>query len=85
MNTPPTMIDLARQRLEILYADVSNDHNSASPGHRIIMPLEREALRTVLDELHRLNQVVSQIKRPAKPPKKPTPKGHRFAGKGAHT
>lgn len=47
-------IKLARARLEILYAD------TGASTHRLTQWQEREALRAVLDELHRLNLAVSE-------------------------
>jgi hypothetical protein len=96
VNTPPTKTDLARHRLEILLADdTENNHTNKN----ILDLSEQAALRTVLDELHRLNQVVAfqaaslkialNRKKAAATKhagaRSPRPKGHRFTGKGAHT
>jgi hypothetical protein len=65
MKTPPSEVDTARQRLELLYAD-TGDGGPRDPHIRRLSPTEAEtfkaehaALRTVLDELHRLNLAVS--------------------------
>jgi len=47
-------IELARHRLEVLYAD------SVELAGVVITKKERNALRAVLDELHRLHQAVSE-------------------------
>jgi hypothetical protein len=58
MNTPPTDIDLARMRLEALYADTE----PAPDRDARLMTSERQSIRTTLNELHRLNEVVSAQK-----------------------
>jgi hypothetical protein len=53
-----TPIQVARHRLEVLYADIVECHglNLDTPK---ITPAEARAIRIVLDELHRLNMVVT--------------------------
>jgi hypothetical protein len=53
MNTPPSAIEIARQRLEVLH------HDCTERDRRDLDLAEQAALRTVLDELHRLNVAVS--------------------------
>jgi hypothetical protein len=52
----PTPIQTARHRLEALWADTLTEDTRS---HRIVIAKEHEAMRTVLDELHRLNEVAS--------------------------
>jgi uncharacterized protein YecA (UPF0149 family) len=50
-------VELARHRLEILYADESENNQRRE---NILDLSEQAALRIVLDELHRLNMAVSE-------------------------
>ena len=54
MNTPPSKIELARQRLELLYADTAPQFRCKD-----LNSYDRGALRIVLNELHRLNIAIS--------------------------
>lgn len=49
-------VEIARHRLEVLHADLTAE----GPDERIVGYEERRAIRTVLDELHRLNLAVSE-------------------------
>lgn len=58
---PNPQVDIARHRLEVLFADTDTKREGPRtiPG-RWLEHQEREALRVVHDELHRLNIAVSQ-------------------------
>ena len=54
-------IEEARHRLEVLYADTAHQYHTIHLG-----PPTRQAIRTLLDELHRLHLAVSEQRRTLK-------------------
>jgi hypothetical protein len=104
MKTPPSPTELARQRLEVLYADTDTGGPRHPFLHRLTSPqldlftADRDALRVVLDELHRLNLAASiqraiiergkraqksRNRKAAEPPTQP-PTTHGTRQKGSH-
>ncbi len=71
MTPNPTPIQQARHRIETLWADtVSGDTRES----RIVSAKENDALRTVLDEIHRLNLAIAKAGKSIRSAKKQAPR-----------